>query len=221
MSNSISFYIVTLILCQYVSGQKLDISNDTIRFETYNINELRKHELLFAKNQMGLQTHSETGLGGSGLVWHKTTRTSDTIIFHKLDKKNNNPKNPVAVNFDDPFLKLSFFDDYIEGAFLIISDKELLQLKTNRPYFRQSYIDSIHPVDQLIYAVKGKIMRAPADIENFSEIEHLFENPKRIKLNVLNGKKGYEKYGVIGIKGVIELYEKSKKCKREKGNSRK
>ena len=213
MSNRGYICFFTILMFQVFRGQEFTINNDTLAFTTYNINELSKHELLFTKDKMGLRTISETGLGGSSLTWYKTTIHSDTIHFHKKPIKDTLLFDDIMI--DDISFKSSFFEEFVEGSFLVISDIELLHQHSNRPYFKKSYIDSLFGEDNFAFAFNGEILKVGTKEDPQTHFNSKLEKPKKAKVKILDGKLGYKKYGVMGIKGVVEFYDKKRRKKKK------
>ena len=92
----------------------------------------------------------------------------------------------------------------------IISNEEILLAEEDRPYFQKKLVDSILG-ENTVYAINDEVYRIPEDISDTSKLYDQLEKPKKAEVKILSGKEAFEKYGVIGFKGVVEIVDQPKK----------
>ncbi len=204
------FVYITCLICAIGYTQSVIRTQDTVTYVTYHTDEVLFHEIRLLSEELCLFVPPRP-LFNSINSCYKVRIANDTIAV-ELPKKNAGESAEDIIQVDKDADGL--IQRFMNGKFRMISKNEIRLSPTNRPYFDISYLDSLIGKNQRVCAVQGEIKRIPADFDDFSEIENLYDKPKKIKIKKLDGKEGYEKYGAIGIRGVIEFYEK-KKCNKK------
>lgn len=187
---------------QTISGQIKAF--DSIAYITYKIKGTETHELIVVKDDLLIKIP-------------KRHMFPEFLYKLNTEKKGANYQSFVIVEpaGEGIFVKPLIVSDFENTEIKIVSKKEFLLEKKERPYLKKKYVDSIIKKNHTVFMVNEEALIL-SDTINFREyIDPKLDNPKKPKIKVLDGKEGYDKYGVIGIKGVIEFYDK-KKCKKKK-----
>jgi hypothetical protein len=96
----------------------------------------------------------------------------------------------------------------LNSRFILKSDKVMYDLVSGYPYVDERLIDDKHT----IYSIDGKIFKQNSNHKAKGrlkrKLKQIGEDKDKYTFNILKGKAAYDKYGVIGMNGIIEIEQK-------------
>jgi len=97
---------------------------------------------------------------------------------------------------------------FLNSRFILKSDKVMYDLVSGYPYVDKRLIDDKHT----IYSIDGEIFKQnnshKAKGRLKRKLKQIAEDKDKYTFNILKGKPAYDKYGVIGMNGIIEIERK-------------
>lgn len=197
MLNTKLLTIVVLFLANTCFSQGcVDVRTNT--YLTYVEKDQLSHELITSNKKIKLKVLSQGLFYGSTYNFNVKKNRGIYHLALIIDTSNqkglivkDNPLNQLLAQFDNREIKIR-------------SENEIFLINENRPYFNKTTVDSIIG-DNTVYSVNDKLYSVPKDFADASEIYKLIKKPKKAKVKVLTGKEAYERFGIIGLKGVIEI----------------
>lgn len=180
-------------------------SNSKI-YQSYITDSIPKHLLIIDDKKVIIKIFGK-GLFPSTSNEFITRTQNDTIFLLNELVKNKKTEGLIMSNyFTNQFTK-----QFRNGKIYKKSNKELIFLNKNAPYFKKELVDSIIG-NNTIYYINGKLFKSSLNSsENQIDLNKVLKKPKRAKLKILDGKQAYEKYGIIGLYGIIEITDR-KRC---------
>jgi len=140
-------------------------------------------------------------------VKYSLKTNNDTLFVQKKVLKKIN-----GVNIDE-----TFFDSFENSKILKKRNDKLIFINNNKSYIEKRVIDSLIGNND-IFVINDSIHKIQIDDKPF-DLRKLLKKPKKASVQKLTGKKAYEKYGIIGIYGVIEISDKKKFCSQKKAGN--
>lgn len=169
-------------------------------FRTYITDFIPYHTLILKNDTLFINIPKKNITSFGSSIKFLTKKKEGTIyILDKLIYKNK--KGGIIL----PNL---FANQFINKKINKKSDNELII--NNKPYFKKDFVFELIG-DNKIYYINGKLFKIHNN-SNEIDLNKVLKKPKRAKLKILNGLQGYEKYGIIGLNGVIEISDKKKRC---------
>ncbi len=126
---------------------------------------------------------------------------------YRLYKKNDSLFELTNIKFQNegfPSSEEAFMLTFKNKNLLVQSESSFKIENTEQPFYRKSYIDSLTDSD-LMFSIHGSLKKRK---ELTDEDDKIFKNAKRSQVKLWKGKKAYDKYGAIGLFGVIEIKSK-------------
>ncbi len=203
MSNINSLLFVLLINSAAICFGQEEKTQDTVAYITYRVPKVEYHHLELSNKEVFVRIPQR----------HMFPEMLYKLNLKRQDSIYSPTQEPEAGGISDrnPLIKR-----LEKGSLRIVSKNEVI-LETQshpQPYLRKYYVDSLIGKDHTVFFVNGQLLKIGNDKNIHEQIDPLLQNPKKPKIAVLDGKEGYEKYGAVGILGVIEYYDK--KCRKKK-----
>jgi len=194
--------IITILLIGFINISFSQTSENSQIYQTYSTEAIPYHLLIIKNKKLIIEIPRKNDITfGSRTLFNKRTEKDTIFIINELIKDTKKGGIIISNSFTKQFINSKIFEK---------SNNELLFINKNRPYFKKRLIDSLIG-DNTIYYINKKLYKVSN--RNSINIDTILEKPKRAKIKILKGKQAFEKYGVIGLKGVIEISGRKKRCK--------
>lgn len=193
----ISFYSFSQNLNQVYMSYQLKERYHTLTIQKDSI------VLYIGDKQKGLGT-----LGGAKYIYYYQER-KDTLYF-KEGKL-------LEMYTEESYLTKDVYQlvrDFNNARLKKVSNNELLLLGKNRPYYKKEYLEHILGDN---YRFRCKKLYINGELIKDKNLDSIIRNinqenkVKKIFTKEIKGKKAYDKYGVEGLFGVLEIYCTTKK----------
>ena len=190
---SIKFFVAILFLSVF----KCSLSQD---YRTYVTDSIPLHTVTLKKDSLFVNIIKKNIITPSQTAVFHTKTINDTIYIVN--------RHLPKISQNGVIISNAFFDQFLRKKIYNYSKNQLII--NNRPYYKKTFVSELIGPNK-IYYVNGKLFKIG---NNKSEIDltKILKNPKKTKIKILDGKKAYEKYGVIGINGIIEIFDR-KRCR--------
>jgi hypothetical protein len=194
--------IITIILVGFTNMSYSQKYENNEAYQSYKTNTIPYHLLIFEKNKLIIEIPRKDAITfGTRTVFSTQTKKDTIFILNELTNVAKQKGIVVTNHFTNQFINSKIYKK---------SNNELLFIDKNRPYFKKELIDSLIG-NNTIYYINEKLYKASD--ENQINIDTILKKPKRAKIKIWKGKEAYEKYGIIGLNGVIEISDRKRRCK--------
>jgi len=199
--------LLIIVLLGFVSMSYSQQQENNQVYKTYRTDSIPYHLLIIDKDKLIIEIPRNDAVTFRTSAVFITRTEKDTItIFNKLADHIKQEGIVIKNHSIDHFI-----NQFIKAEIYKKSNNELLFIKKNRPYFKKELVDSVIG-DNTIYYINDKLFKIPINSnEKLIDINKILKKPKRAKVKILKGKQAYEKYGIIGLNGVIEIFDKKKR----------
>ncbi|MBL4746579.1 MAG: hypothetical protein JKY08_09465 [Flavobacteriaceae bacterium] len=196
-------FIITVLLIGFINISYSQIPENNQIYQTYTTDSIPYHLLIIKNNKLIIEIPRKNDITfGSRTLFNIRTEKDTIFIINKLISDTKKEGIVILNSFTKHFVNTKIYKK---------SNNKLFFLNQNRPYFKKKLVGNLIG-DNTIYYINGRLFKVPINSsKNQININKILKKPKRAKFKMLKGKQAYEKYGIIGLNGVIEISDR-KRC---------